>query len=332
MQKKFKDLYTPEEDIIIDESLVPWRGRLLFRQYLPAKAHKYGVKLFKLCSQKGYTWALQVYGRKVSTAGASEVGQAQRVCTDLTLGLRNEGRTLFVDNFYTSYPLAKFLLSQKTHVVGTLRSNKKYMPKNVMCSKLKRGEVVAKEDCNGIVVMKWKDTRDIYLLTTKHCPATEEINRRYSRPAASSSSQAPKKKPIAIIAYNKGKAGIDISDQMSSYGTCLRKGIKWYRRLAMELLLGMSVVNAYVLYKEVTRSKIGIREFREQLVTSLLDLPKFERHPKPKTSRQQHVLKVVENKSARTRRRCVRCYSMIQEKEGRQIAAKRAKLVNTFCV
>ena len=31
-------------------------------------------------------------------------------------------------------------------------------------------------------------------------------------------------KPEAVIAYNKGKSGIDLSDQMASYGTTLRKG------------------------------------------------------------------------------------------------------------
>ena len=39
-------------------------------------------------------------------------------------------------------------------------------------------------------------------------------------------------KPLAILSYNKEKSGIDLSDQMASYATSLRKGVKWYRRLA----------------------------------------------------------------------------------------------------
>ena len=39
LQSKFQELYTPEENIVIDESLIPWRGRLIFRQYKPSKAH-----------------------------------------------------------------------------------------------------------------------------------------------------------------------------------------------------------------------------------------------------------------------------------------------------
>ena len=31
LQSKFQELYTPEENIVIDESLISWRGRLIFR-------------------------------------------------------------------------------------------------------------------------------------------------------------------------------------------------------------------------------------------------------------------------------------------------------------
>ena len=42
---------------------------------------------------------------------------------------------------------------------------------------------------------------------------------------------------------------------MASYVTTLRKGVKWYRKSATELLLGMAVVNAWVVYKEATKKK-----------------------------------------------------------------------------
>jgi len=34
----------PDEDLAVDE-MVPFRGRLGFRQYIPRKSHKYGIKL-----------------------------------------------------------------------------------------------------------------------------------------------------------------------------------------------------------------------------------------------------------------------------------------------
>lgn len=49
----FKSAIKPGKSIVIDESMVPWRGRLRFRQYIPGKRHKYGIKLYKLCLPEG---------------------------------------------------------------------------------------------------------------------------------------------------------------------------------------------------------------------------------------------------------------------------------------
>lgn len=51
----YQKVFSPGKEIVVDETMVPWRGRLVFRQYIPTKSHKYGVKLFKLCSTEGYT-------------------------------------------------------------------------------------------------------------------------------------------------------------------------------------------------------------------------------------------------------------------------------------
>ena len=129
-------------------------------------------------------------------------------------------------------------------------------------AKLKRGEMVAKEDQDGVVILKWKDSHEVRILTTKHAPvmvpvarlahhfdSAEIVHRRNQR-----SSKATEK-PLAVMAYNRGKGSIGISDQMASYVTALRKGVKWYRKLAIELLLGMAVVNAWVAYKQATKKR-----------------------------------------------------------------------------
>ena len=52
-------------------------------------------------------------------------------------------------------------------------------------------------------------------------------------------------KPVVVMEYNKSKQGIDVSDQMSSYYTVLRKTTKWYKKVAFEYLLGISITNAF---------------------------------------------------------------------------------------
>ena len=43
--ENFTKCKKPGKTVTIDETMVPWRGRLLFRQYNPGKAHKYGLLL-----------------------------------------------------------------------------------------------------------------------------------------------------------------------------------------------------------------------------------------------------------------------------------------------
>ncbi|XP_054747936.1 piggyBac transposable element-derived protein 4-like [Anastrepha obliqua] len=185
----------PGENIVIDETLIPWRGRLSFRQYIPNKAHPYGKKLFKLCATEGFTWALKIYSGK-SSSGLREVGLAKSVCEDLII------------------ELARSMLDQKTHVVGTLRANKKHFPKEVMIAPIKKGEVVAREDPNGIVVLKWKDKRDVRMLTTKHAPimvSPTDGARNSEEPSTSRGARRKRRateNPLAVVEYNKGKQAL----------------------------------------------------------------------------------------------------------------------------
>jgi Transposase IS4 len=62
--------------------------------------------------------------------------------TDVALKLSepywNAGRTLCTDNFYTSIPLANALLGVQTHLVGTIRLNRKGLTSEVVSARLVR--------------------------------------------------------------------------------------------------------------------------------------------------------------------------------------------------
>ena len=62
----FQAVLEPGERIIVGVYLVPLRGRLIFRQYMLCKGHKYGIKLFKLCVPEGYTLNILIYAGKGS--------------------------------------------------------------------------------------------------------------------------------------------------------------------------------------------------------------------------------------------------------------------------
>ncbi|KAB0790393.1 hypothetical protein PPYR_15241, partial [Photinus pyralis] len=67
---KCKVAYTPFHNVTIDEKLEAFRGRCSFRQYIPSKPNRYGLKIFALVDSKTfYTNALlslNCFGTKVT--------------------------------------------------------------------------------------------------------------------------------------------------------------------------------------------------------------------------------------------------------------------------
>ncbi|KAE9523006.1 hypothetical protein AGLY_016637 [Aphis glycines] len=289
---KYKFACSPKESMCIDESIVPFVGRLSFRQYIQNKRHRYGIKIFKLCINNFYTVGFKIYASK-------EADKVQSVSTKVVLEMAEDyldmGRTMYTDNWYSSYGLAIELLNRKTHLVGTLRSNRKNNPKEVIQKKLKKGDYIAKQCNKGVTVLKWRDKRDVLI-----------------------------QKPNIIIDYNKGKSLVDVCDLRNSYHNPLRRTLKWYKKIAFELILNTSVLNALSLYEEVTKNKINVTSFREHLVRCLIkknDIPYIP------TEQPKHQLE-----ETKFRGRCSECYKEMVLQGGRKHAQLVTRQIRTKCL
>nr|CAH7724897.1 unnamed protein product [Callosobruchus chinensis] len=96
------------------------------------------------------------------------------------------------------------------------------------------------------------------MLSTKH---THETVIAYKR-------TGDVEKPAAAIEYNKAKSSIDLSEK-KCYHSALRKTVKWYRKIAIELIFGTAMVNAHFLYKAINDQSISITDFKESVVECL---------------------------------------------------------------
>lgn len=312
LTNKFQNTVHPDEDVCIDESMIPFRGRVNIRQYIPSKRHRYGIKLFKLCLKGGYTWNMKVY------AGKQPRPQSQSISTmtvmELMRPLLGKGYTLYTDNFYTSVQLAQQLNDKETHLIGTLRRNRKMNSKKVEKRILRKGQMINKQNNTSIIIGKWKDKRDVMYLTTKLVPTLVETQTR----------TAIVRKPSTILDYNSAKSYIDVSDQLASYGSTVRRGVKWYRKVIFELLTNTALVNAHAVYKSTVLSPKDIVAFREDLVKYLL----IDRqvHVQEPDTRMKHTLSDVT-----PRGRCTPCYQFLATTTGRNEASKKCRQVKTKC-
>lgn len=114
----------PKQNLCIDESLIKFMGRLAFKQYIQNKRDRFGIKEFKLCISPCYTIAMRVYcGKEVDNMlNVGNVGS--NVVMELAEPYLDNGRTVYVDNWYSSVELAELLQARNTYLVGTLRQNR----------------------------------------------------------------------------------------------------------------------------------------------------------------------------------------------------------------
>ena len=78
---QFIQAANPGKNVVIDKTMISWRGRLSFRQYILGKAHKYGIKLYKLYKVEGYTRNLKVYCEKDARDSSTKLHSENGVMT-----------------------------------------------------------------------------------------------------------------------------------------------------------------------------------------------------------------------------------------------------------
>lgn len=123
--------YLLGNNLTIDEQLVPFRGRVSFRQYLPSQPDKYGIKIWWICDS-GTSYPLRGIPYLGKENQKRSENLAQKVVEDPCEPFVRTNRSITFDNYFTSYELASSLLSKGLTCVGTLRKNKNCLLPNFL--------------------------------------------------------------------------------------------------------------------------------------------------------------------------------------------------------
>ena len=51
LNEVYAKFYNPSEHLAMDEVIVKFKGRVIFRQYIPKKRKCFGIKIYKLCDE-----------------------------------------------------------------------------------------------------------------------------------------------------------------------------------------------------------------------------------------------------------------------------------------
>ena len=212
-QVQLPKMYIPGPNLCVDEQLVAYRGRCPFRQYIPSKPSKYGLKIWWLCdSDTSYPLCGEIYSGRLPNE-KREVGQGARIVKQLVGQYYHSGRNVTADNFFTTVPLVEELLNDGLTYVGTIRANKRQIPPEMKASADKElhSSMFAFKDQLTLVSYTPKAKKAVLVLSSLHHDIEVEEDR----------------KPSIISYYNAMKSGVDNLDHLVSLTTCKRKTRRW---------------------------------------------------------------------------------------------------------
>ena len=303
----FRKYYRVSEFVTVDEKLEAFRGRCSFKQYIPSKPNKYGIKIYALTDAKAiYTLNMEIYvGKQPNGPYQVDTGSLALV-TRLCEVISKTGRNITCDTFFTSIPLADELLCKHNlTMIGTIRKNKREISKEFVEAKdrkIKSCLFGHRENCTLVSYMP-KRNKNVLLISSMHDDSCidEETG-----------------KPEIIMAYNATKGGVDTLDKLCETYNCARGTNRW-PMVVFYSLMNAAGINSYVIYTQNNSdAKVSRRKFLETLSYDLMKdhlsrRAVTENLPKLMRERLQQICQLETVKSSSTMKqlpgRCSYCSS-----------------------
>lgn len=268
LNEKCRSVYECSSVLAVDESMIPFKGRCSFKQYMPMKPVKRGYKVWCIADSKtGFISKFEIYTGKNTDTSQTEkdVGLGEKVVLKLTEDFTGKQSLVAFDNFFTSVPLMKKLHDRGIYAVGTVRTTRKDLPE-MMRKKhaMNRGEFQFKS--KGVIsAVKWQDSKPVTLLTTAVSPKEVTTVKRKNKDGSRSNIFCPK----VVDIYNQIMGGVDKFDQKKEVYAIGRRSVKWWHRI-FYFLVDLAIVNSFILYQTSRRLKTSQLSYRIALTRQLI--------------------------------------------------------------
>lgn len=231
--------YTHSPFVTVDEILAGFRGRCSFRQYIPSKPNKYGLKILALCDAKMfYTSNLEVYVGSQPDGPFKKSNSPTDVVLRLCDHISGTCRNITMDNWFTSIPLVQTLLREhKCTVIGTLRKNKRELPLEFSKPTNRPIHSSMFGFTKELTLVSYIPRRgkNVILVSSMHHHDDIDLN------------SGEKSKPVIITEYNETKGGVDVVDKLSASYDCARNTRRWPMVIFFNML-NVAGINAQVIF------------------------------------------------------------------------------------
>lgn len=322
LNRTFSDLWVPASRVTVDEDVCLFKGRYSMRRTVPGKPNPTGFKIFRLCDAEHFLYRINnisIFQRKDVDAviGPMGMGRGEAVVLDLLQGLldnQQPRRHLFCDSTFTSVHLARFLKKKGIYLTGTIRINRRGLPKEWLKDVEVETSSASLVDDHGVTLHVWKDIKQVVVLSAAFLTGSQQILRWID------GSYRPVECPEAIVNFQHGFSSYaDSHNQSRSQLELHQKSYKWWHHL-FYYLLECTVVNSWIVFKQLHPTmSISCRQFAVELYKQLIVLSKG---PEITTQRlERHTLERTKLKGAckkcegrTTTFRCMECGVNLHEK------------------
>jgi hypothetical protein len=115
---------------------------------------------------------------------------------------------LYMDNFFSSPDLYDDLIQKKVYCCGTVRLNRRGMPKDLKHKTLRlKWRDIQVRTRGELTAVLWRDKRDVGMLTNNHDPPSEGYFRDEHGKGI---------KPAIVADYNRHMGYVDKADRMTN--------------------------------------------------------------------------------------------------------------------
>ncbi|CAL1278056.1 unnamed protein product [Larinioides sclopetarius] len=241
--------------ISLDEQMIPFKRRCIFKQYVPGKPNPVGLKIFVLSARDGLVLDFAIYDGKgcvpaedLKTLGLGD-GIKKRLAESIP---KNLNHVIYTDRYFAGVAIAEHLLQNKIFLTGTVQCNRigTAQEKLLNDQMIQRGGRKKKKKCEE-----------------KIC--------------------APQ--PAIVKSYNESMGGTDLCDRYLAYNRCTVKTKKCPVRVFSHFI-DLSISNCwiqYVRYQKLNGIKkyMSLLEYRRTVAFSLL---KYEGN-KSRQQKRKHL-------------------------------------------
>ncbi|KAJ8938648.1 hypothetical protein NQ314_011387 [Rhamnusium bicolor] len=199
-----------EENLCINEQIVPFRGQLSIKQYIKNKPTPWGVKIFVSCGRSETTYDFLIYQGASTGLDADNLktfGLGASVVLHLSERIQGEGHKLYYENYFCKPPL----LHDKE------------------LKKRGRGSYDELTTKNGdVALVKWMDNRTVVLASNFVAVGQKDVASRWDK---GDKKYVNVTRPDVVKLYNHSMGSADLLDQMIGLYQIYIRSRKWTLRL-----------------------------------------------------------------------------------------------------